>query len=102
MRVVQNGSTSMVTISTSLSDVSNTADMEPSPPDHLSGNPSVLMSHPRINSSSEPNTLYYVRSPPALYLLCHIFVLLLLSCIYCFFPPLSADRRRDRYRCFPL
>src|SRR4051812_24397184 len=36
MKVVQNGSTSTDTISTCLSDVSNTADMEPSPYVHLS------------------------------------------------------------------
>src|SRR3954467_13657167 len=58
MKVVQNESTSTDTISTCLLVVSNTADMEPSPPDHRFGNQPVLTNHHRINSRSEPNTLY--------------------------------------------
>src|SRR4051812_8800749 len=50
MKVVENGSTSTDIISTCLSDVSNTADMEPSPPVHRFGNQPVLTNHHRINS----------------------------------------------------
>ena len=38
MKVAQNGSTNTNTLSICLSDVHDTANMEPSPPDHLSGN----------------------------------------------------------------
>src|SRR3954468_8045486 len=76
--------------------------MESSPPDHRSGNQPVLTDHHWINSRSEQITEHCVRSPLALYLLCHIFVWLLLFVYLLFLPPLSTDRRCDRCRCFPL
>src|SRR3954471_5144593 len=55
-------------------------------PNHLSGNQPVLMIHPRINSRSEQSTLHCDRTPLTMNLPCLVFVLLLLPCIYCFFP----------------
>src|SRR4051812_29150243 len=78
MKVVQNGSTRTDTISTCLSDVSNTANMEPSPSDNLTGTQPVLMSQPRINSCSEQITEHCVRAS----LLC-IYYVIHLCCYYC-------------------
>src|SRR4051812_24659713 len=77
MKVVRSGSTSTYTISTCMLVVSNTADMEPPPSDHLSGNAPVLMSHPRINYRSAENTSHCVRAS----LFC-IFYVIHLYCYY--------------------
>src|SRR4051812_39178393 len=76
--------------------------MKPSPPIHLSVNPPILTNHHRIISRSEQITEHRVRSPLALY----PYVIYLYCYDYCLFivssPPLSADRRCDRCRCFPF
>src|ERR1041385_7482804 len=85
-KVVQIVSTSTVTPSTRLSDVHDTSGMIPSPSGPSVDNHPKPVFHPRMNSRSEPNTLYCVRTPLTLRLPCIVFVLLLLLCIYCFFP----------------
>src|SRR4051812_20716579 len=86
MKVARNGSTNTDTISTCLSDVSNTADMEPSPPDHLSDNHPELVVHPRMNSRSEQRALHCVRAPLTLHTSCHASICF--DCLYllCLFP----------------
>src|SRR3954471_15217626 len=83
MKIVQNGSTSTDTLSTYLSDVSNTADMEPSPTDHLSGNQPILMSQPRIKIPALPKILNTILEPRvqciALYCFCIVVIDLCLS-----------------------
>src|SRR3954466_1462213 len=71
MKVARNESTITDTISTCLSDVSNTAKMEPSPPDHLSGNHPEPVVHPRMNSRFEQRALHCVRAPLTLHMFCH-------------------------------
>src|SRR4051812_17883329 len=51
-----------------------------------------------MNSRSEQYTSHCVRTPLTLRLPCLVFVLLLLPCIYCFFPLLLSDRPDDRCR----
>jgi len=53
MKVDQNNTMNKNTLSIHLSDVSNTADMKPSPPDHLSDNHSELIDHPQMIFRSE-------------------------------------------------
>src|SRR3954462_8389523 len=47
-----------------------------------------------MNSRSEQCALHCVRTPFTIHLLCLAFVLLLLLCIYCFFPRLISGRPR--------
>ena len=56
------------------------------PSDTLSGNHPEPVVRPRMNSRSEQYTLYRVRTPLTLRCHCVVFVLPLLSCIYCFSP----------------
>src|SRR3954469_23542085 len=86
MKVVRNASTITVTLSTCLSDIHDTIDMEPSPSGPFVDNHPEPVFHPRMNSRSEQYTLHCVRTPLTLHLPCLVFVLLLLLCIYCFSP----------------
>ena len=102
MKVVQNGSTNTDTLSTCLSDVSNTADMEPSPLDHLSGNLPVLMSHPRMNSRSEQRAFHCIPTPLDQLPACHSSVFAYVCIIFTVSSPLLlSGRPRDycRRRC---
>src|SRR3954465_237862 len=71
MKVARNESTITNTISTCLSDVSNTANMEPSPPDHLSGNHPEPVVHPQMNSRSEQRALHCIRTSLTFHTSCH-------------------------------
>src|ERR1041385_3794292 len=93
-KFVQNVSTNTDTPFTCFSDVHDTSDMLPSPPDTLSDNHPELAVHPRMNSHSDHNTLHCVRTPLTLHLSCHAPVCICLLCIYCFFPPLISGRPR--------
>src|SRR3954470_23478904 len=66
----------------------------------LSGNHPKPVLRPRINSRSEQYTVYRFRAPLTLCSPCDVFILLALSCIYCFFPPLLlSGSPDDRCRC---
>src|ERR1041385_642708 len=56
------------------------------PPVTLSGNHPEPVVHPLMNSRSDQRALHCVRTSFTIHLLCLAFVLLLLLCIYCFFP----------------
>src|SRR4051812_28273103 len=86
--VVRNRSTNPVTPPTRVSDVHDTSGMTPPLTGTLSGNHPKSVVRPRINSRSEQYTVYHVRAPLTLCFPCVVFILLALSCIYCFFPPL--------------
>src|SRR3954447_12035592 len=60
--------------------------MEPSPPDHLSGNHPEPVVHPRMNSRSEQRALHCVRTPLTFHTSCHASVCY--DCLYllCFVP----------------
>src|ERR1041385_7603323 len=60
------------------------------PPVTLSGNHPEPEVHHMMNSRSEQRALHCVRTSFTIHLLCLAFVLLLLLCIYCFYPPLSS------------
>src|ERR1041385_811702 len=85
MKVVRNGSTNTDTPSICLSDVHDSSGMVPSPSGPSIDTHPESVVHPRMNSRSEQYTLHCVRTPLTLHLPCLEFVLLLLSCIYCFF-----------------
>ena len=53
MKLDQKNTTNTNTLSTYLSDVHDTADMEPSPPDALSDNSPEPVNHPQMISRSE-------------------------------------------------
>src|SRR4051812_42025817 len=64
--------------------------------DTLSGNYPEPVFHPRMNSRSEPDTLYCVRTPTTLHLSCHSF-----DCYDCFIftvPPFLISSRPSFYR----
>ena len=86
MKVAQIGSTNTDTLSICLSDVHDTANMEPSPPDHLSGNYPEQVFHPRMNSRSEQYTLHCIRTPLTMHPPMSCICIALLPCIYCFSP----------------
>ena len=56
------------------------------PPEALSDNHPDPVNHPRMIFRSEHSNQHCTRAPPTLRLPCRAFVLLLLLCIYCFFP----------------
>ena len=85
-KVVRIVSTSTVTPSTRLSDVHDTSGMIPSPSGPSVDNHPKPVFHPRMNSRSEPNTLYCVRRPLTLHMSCYASVCLCLLCIHCFSP----------------
>src|ERR1041385_7144588 len=60
--------------------------MEPSPSGRSVDNHPDLVVHPRMNYRSEQYPMHCVRTPLTLRLPCIVFLLLLLSCIYCFSP----------------
>src|SRR4051812_49664143 len=95
-KVVRNRSTNPDTPPTRVSDVHDSFGMiSPPPPDTLSDNHPEPVFHPRMNSRSEQRASYCVRTPFTIHLLCLAFVLLLLLCIYCFFPtPLISGKPR--------
>ena len=66
---------------------SNVPHTDPSPSGCTADNYPELVFHPRMNSRSEANTLYCVRTPLTLHMSCHASVCLCLLCIYCFSPP---------------
>src|SRR4051812_40347843 len=71
MKVARNESTITDIISTCLSDVSNTANMERSLPDHLSGNHPEPAVHPRMNFRFEQRALHCDRTPLTFHTSCH-------------------------------
>ena len=87
-KVVRNRSTNPDTSPSCVSDVHDTPGLIFPPPDTLSGNHPEPIVRPRMNFRSEQYTVYRVRATLTLCFPCVVFVLLALSCIYCFFPPL--------------
>src|SRR3954471_5898830 len=93
-KVVRNGSTSTDTPPLCCFGNHDTSGLILPPPDPLSGNHPEPVVHPQVNSRSEHIALHCVRTPFTFHLLCLAFILLLLLCIYCFFPPLISGRPR--------
>src|ERR1041385_8456818 len=86
-KVVRNRSTSPDTPPLCFSGTHDTSGLILPPPDTLAGNHPEPVFHPRMNSRSEQRASYCVRTPFTIHMSCLAIVLLLLLCIYCFFPP---------------
>ena len=89
MKVVQNGPTITDTLSICLSDVHVTSGMVPSPSGCTADNYPEPVFHPRMNSRSEANTLYCVRTPLTLHMSCHVSVCYVCFVFTVFIPPYS-------------
>ena len=73
---------------------SNIPHTEPSPSGCTADKYPELAVHPRMNSRSEPNTLYCVRTPLTLHMSCHASVCYECFVFTVFIPPLFSGRPR--------